>query len=116
MPVDPLLVGRTVVVRPGEPTPAAWDGCERVTVDCPITSDGAAGLAERLSAAWREREPLVVELHPGLGLDDPATPPAERIAGKQPWELAVELDLVGERLHHAIWANSTDRWTGAAVA
>jgi DNA helicase-2/ATP-dependent DNA helicase PcrA len=111
MAVDPLLVGRTVVVRPGDAAPAAWDGCERVVVDA-VDDD----IADALSAAWRERRATVVELHPGLGLDDPTTPPAESIRGKDPWELPVELDLVGERLHHAIWANEHGRWTAGAVA
>ena len=50
----------------------------------------------------------MIELSPGLGLDDPAAPPAEVITGRQPWEWPVDLDLVGERLHHAVWANAVD--------
>jgi DNA helicase-2/ATP-dependent DNA helicase PcrA len=109
--LDPLSVGRSVVVGPGEGAPAAWDGCERVVVDAID-----AGVADHLMTAWRDRRSVVVELHGGLGLDDPTTPPAEVLTGCQPWELDVTHDLVGERLHHAIWANSRDRWTGAAVA
>ena len=107
--VDVLAAGRSVVVAPGAPTPDGWDGCERVVVDAVH-----AEVADRLSAAWRSREPVVVELHPGLGLDDPSNPPDERVTGLQPWELDVDLDLVGERLHHAIWANSS-RWAGEAL-
>jgi DNA helicase-2/ATP-dependent DNA helicase PcrA len=51
-------------------------------------------------------------LLPGIGLDDPATPPAEAVTGRQPWEWSVSLDLVGERLHHAVWANSVDARAG----
>jgi DNA helicase-2/ATP-dependent DNA helicase PcrA len=111
MPLDPSSVGRNAVVGPGEPGPVEWDGCERVVVD-----GVDADLADHLGAAWRDRRPVVVELHPGLGLDDPATPPAESVQGLEPWELAVGLDLPGERLHHAIWANSAGRWTPSAVA
>ena len=109
MALDPLALGRNAVVGPGEAPPAAWDGCERVVVDA-VDAD----LADHLAAAWRERRPLVVELHPGLGLDDPTTPPAEVVTGAEPWQLSVSLDLPGERLHHAIWAN-TDRWSGVAA-
>ena len=109
MALDPLALGRSVVVPPGEAAPAAWDGCERVVVDAID-----AGVADHLSAAWRERRSVVVELHPGLGLDDPSNPPADTITGRQPWELDVELDLIGERLHHAIWAN-TDWWAKVAA-
>ena len=45
---------------------------------------------------------------PGLGLDDPDVPPAEAVTGRQPWEWPVDLDLVGERLHHGVWANAVD--------
>lgn len=117
--LDPQLTGRSVVVAPGGAQPPAWEGCERVVVD-----RVDAGLADELCAAWRERRPVVVELHPGLGLDDPTQPPDERVVGLQPWELDVDLDLVGERLHHAVWANAVDargpkpayRWADEAVA
>jgi DNA helicase-2/ATP-dependent DNA helicase PcrA len=81
-------------------------------------------VADELSDAWRARRSVVIEVDPGLGLDDPESPPAESISGLQPWEWPVDLDLVGERLHHAIWANSVDaragkelmRWRWAELA
>jgi DNA helicase-2/ATP-dependent DNA helicase PcrA len=84
--------------------------------------DGAT--ADELGACWRDRRSLVIELTPGLGLDDPEVPPAETVTGCQPWEWGVDLDLVGERLHHAVWANAVDgrhgagggRWQWAEVA
>jgi DNA helicase-2/ATP-dependent DNA helicase PcrA len=118
--VDPLPLGRSVVVAPGAPAPGPWEGCERVVVDA-IDAD----LADHLDRAWRERRSVVVELRAGLGLDDPSDPPPEVVTGRQPWELGVDLDLVGERLHHAVWANAVDaraedelryRWTDAAGA
>jgi DNA helicase-2/ATP-dependent DNA helicase PcrA len=117
---DVTALGRSAVVGPGQDPPPEWAGCERVEV-------GAidAGAAAELHSAWRERRSLVVELRPGIGLDDPATPPPERIDGLQPWEWSVGLDLPGERLHHAVWANSVDarrpgtahwRWSEVASA
>jgi DNA helicase-2/ATP-dependent DNA helicase PcrA len=92
-----------VVVRPGQPAPAAWADCERLRVE---KIDVAT--ADLVGAAWRHRTSLVIELTPGLGLDRQSEPPAESITGLQPWEWEFDLDLVGERLHHAVWANSVD--------
>ncbi len=96
-------LGRSVVVGPGADPPPAWRDFERVAV---------AGIdvatADHLHAAWRQRRPLVIELAPGVGLDDPAVPPPETVTDRQPWEWPVDLDLPGERLHHGVWANSVD--------
>jgi len=115
---DVLGLGRSAVVRPGQPPPPQWGDCERRVVDS-LDAD----LARELHAAWRARHPLVLEVAPGLGLDDPNRPPHEVIEGLQPWEWPVDLDLPGERLHHAVWANAVDarepgraqwRWAEAA--
>ncbi|MGH9120208.1 MAG: hypothetical protein ACRD0A_20775, partial [Acidimicrobiales bacterium] len=116
---DPLALGRSVVVAPGAAPPGAWSDRERIRVDAI-----EAGVADELGRAWRERRSVVVELQPGIGLDDPDTPSAETVTGRQPWEWPVDLDLVGERLHHAVWANAVDarrgpdqpRWRWAGVA
>ena len=108
-----------MVVGPGQTSPAPWAGCERRPVE-----RISAQLARDLHEAWLERQPLVLELAPGIGLDDPRVPPPERVEGLQPWEWPVDLDLPGERLHHALWANSVDgrdpsgpawRWADEAV-
>ena len=117
--LDPLALGRSVVVGPGDAAPREWSSCERIRV-------GAVNraTADELGAAWRERRSLIVELVPGLGLDDPEAPPPEAVTGLQPWEWSAGLDLVAERLHHGVWANSMDarhgtsspRWRWADVA
>jgi DNA helicase-2/ATP-dependent DNA helicase PcrA len=108
---DPTALGRSVVVGPGGAAPKAWSSCDRVVVGA---VDRAT--ADELGLAWRERRSVIIELGPGLGLDDPEVPPAEVVTGHQPWEWAVDLDLVGERLHHGIWANSVDARAGAQLA
>ncbi len=116
---DPIALGRSVVVGPGDTTPGEWSSCERVRV---TNLDRAT--ADELGAAWRERRSVTIELTSDLGLDDPEVPPAEAVTRRQPWEWPVDLDLVGERLHHAVWANSVDaragtqrrRWHWADVA
>ncbi|HET9060818.1 MAG TPA: ATP-dependent DNA helicase UvrD2 [Acidimicrobiales bacterium] len=117
--LDPHLLGRSVVVAPGQAAPELWGGCKRVQV---ATTDVTT--ADLLCAAWRAREPLVIELAPGTGLEDCRRPPDEAITGLQPWEWEVGIDLLGERLHHALWANSVDardgtmsyRWRDEALA
>ena len=106
--LDPCALGRSVVVSPGGVVPAPWASCERVRVD---RID--ARIADELQSAWRRRHPLVVELSAEVGLDDPAAPPPEVVDGRQPWEWSVGLDLVGERLHHGVWANSVDARGGS---
>lgn len=116
---DPVALGRSVVVGPGEAAPGAWSSCPRVAV---AAADRAT--ADELGRAWRERRAMIIELTPGIGLDDPDVPPAEAVTDRQPWEWSVDLDLVGERLHHAVWANAADgragpgcgrwRWADAA--
>ena len=114
---DVVQLGRSVVVGPGQPAPGPWSDCDRekvAAVDAPT--------ARRLHQAWRERRALVIELTPGIGLDDPVVAPPERVEGAQPWEWPVDLELPGEMLHHAVWANSVDaragdvRWRWAAEA
>jgi DNA helicase-2/ATP-dependent DNA helicase PcrA len=106
---DPIALGRSVVVGAGQGAPGEWSSRERIRVASidPTTAD-------ELGAAWRDRRSVVIELQAGLGLDDPAVPPAQSLTGSQPWEWPVDLDLVGERLHHALWANSVDARSGAA--
>ena len=113
MPRDPLLAatGRSAVVSPEGRAPEGFEECERVRVTG-IDPD----VADLLGAAWRDRRALVVELAPGIGLDDPARPPAEAVTGREPWEWPVTLDLVGERLHHGVWANALDARAGDGAA
>ena len=105
----PTALGRSVVVRPGGSSPGDWSSCERIRV-----GSVSREIADELSAAWRERRSVTIELTPGLGLDDPEEPPDEVVTGRQPWEWSVDLDLVAQRLHHAVWANSVDGRTGAS--
>jgi DNA helicase-2/ATP-dependent DNA helicase PcrA len=105
---DPIPLGRSVVVGLGDPVPGQWASCPRVRVGALDQTT-----ADELGAAWRDRRSVIIELTPGLGLDHPQAPPAESVTGLQPWEWPVNLDLLGERLHHAIWANSVDARAGA---
>ncbi len=88
-PSGPVL-GRSVLVRPGEAPPAAWQHCERAT---------GAGTDE-LERAWRERSPLVIEME-----GDPEEGEVER---RPVWSLSASFSFAGERRAHAIFSNSVD--------
>ena len=105
---DVVQLGRSVVVGPGQAAPEPWSDCDREKVEAVD-----APTARHLHQAWRERRALVIELSPGIGLDDSLVAPAERVEGRQPWEWPVDLELPGEMLHHAVWANSVDARSGA---
>lgn len=88
-PVLGPVLGRSVVVGPGEPVPPPWRGCER-----------AGDRLEELEQAWRERVPLVIELG--------EEPPADEVERRPPWSLSPSFAFPGERRTHAVFANAVD--------
>ena len=98
------VLGRSVVVRPGQMPPPAWARCQR-----------AGGSVEELEAAWRERRPLIIEA--------PAEPPADEVEQHPAWSLSPSFAFPGERLTHATFVNAVDarssslrwRWADEAV-
>ncbi len=100
-PVRPLdapawgpVLGRSVLVAPGQGAPEAWARCER-----------AGGGIDELEEAWRLRVPLVIEVG-----DEPATDEVER---RPAWSLAPDFSFPGERLAHAMAANAVDARRGS---
>ncbi|MGI8792656.1 MAG: UvrD-helicase domain-containing protein, partial [Acidimicrobiales bacterium] len=96
--MEPVL-GRSVLVRPGQPTPPRWQDSTRITAD-------ADYLAE-LEEAWRSRRPLVIEV-------DGEFPTAEHESETEtadPWRLTPDFAFDNERLAHAVFANAID-WRG----
>jgi DNA helicase-2/ATP-dependent DNA helicase PcrA len=86
------VLGRGVVVAPGQEPPAAWERCER-----------AGGGIEELEQAWRERIPLVIE----TADESPDDEPAEVERGAV-WSLSPSFAFPGERRAHATFANAID--------
>jgi len=96
-------LGRNIVVRPGQATPAGWAAAERCVVEEADlrSSDGIVGRLRKLAA---ERRPSVFEI-----ADDVAA------ALAMPQTNTGALHLVGPRfsfelsvLHHLLWSNSID--------
>ena len=94
----PDCLGRSVLVAPGQPPPAPWETCPRVTVDT-ASLDPATG--RRLRSAWHGRERLVIEL-------DGPLPAAEPVLERPWWELSPGLTLGDEVWHHLLTANTVD--------
>ena len=109
-PAAVALLGRSVIVAPGQAVPAGWERCERST-----------GSLDELEQAWRDRTPLVIELDDqdaerGEDGDGEAGEEAEERRGqardeveRRPvWSLAPSFAFAGERRAHATFANAID--------
>jgi len=91
-----------VVVGAGQVTPLGWADAPRITVDdAALTSP--APIVSALHEAWAQRRPVVVE----LAVDPARFRSPARIEGA-PWEVGVDVDCPGDRLHFLVWANSWD--------
>ena len=94
----PERLGRSALVRVGQPTPEAWQGCQRLTVR---TEAFDPELGRELRRAWVERTALVVEL-------DGELPPPDPAMHAQWWELRPGLTMPAEVLRHLLTANAVD--------
>jgi DNA helicase II / ATP-dependent DNA helicase PcrA len=103
------VLGRSVVVAPGQPPPAPWENCER-----------AGGSVEELEQAWRERISLVVQVDEDQVEEELS---AGEVEHAPVWSLSPSFAFPGERRAHATFANAVDarpgqaawRWTEEAV-
>ncbi len=92
VPMVPVL-GRSVVIAPGQQPPVAWERCER-----------AGGGIDELEQAWRERTPLVIQVG-----DEP---PDDEVERRPVWSLSPSFAFPGERRAHATFANAIDARRG----
>jgi len=83
------VLGRSVLVRPGQKPPQAWSQCERWDGDV----DG-------LEVAWRQRRPLVIELD--------GDPPEPGVVSDPVWSLTPAFSLPGEKARFFAFANAID--------
>ena len=94
----PERLSRSALVRVGQPTPEAWEGCQRLTVR---TDAFDPEMGRELRRAWVDRIPLVIEL-------DGELPPPEPVRHAQWWELKPGLTMPSEVLRHLLTANAVD--------
>ena len=83
------MLGRSVVVRPGQAPPGEWSTCHRWD-----------GELDHLETAWRQRLPLVIEV-----TEEPADNEVEERAV---WSLTPSFAFRGERLAQFMFSNSVD--------
>ncbi len=83
------VLGRSVVVRPGQVPPSPWERCDR-----------AGDAVEELEQAWLERTPLVIQVD-----DEPID---DEVELRPVWSLSPSFAFPGERRAHATFANAVD--------
>ena len=98
----PRALGRSVVVAPGDPIPAAWSGMPEVTVAA-ADLQKRTDTVDRLHRAWASRQPLVIRL-----LADAGTLSRPRTWTVPLWELERRFDPWTDRLLFLVWNNSYD--------
>ncbi len=108
-PAAPVELGRGVIVAPGAAPPDPWIDAERIALGASELASPHAVVA-RLHAIWAERVPVVVE----LAVDPAGFREPESVAAP-PFELAPDLDLPLDRLHHLVWANNYDARSGDPI-
>jgi DNA helicase-2/ATP-dependent DNA helicase PcrA len=89
------VLGRSVLVAPGQEPPGPWAHCER-----------ADGSIEQLEQAWRDRVPLVIQME--------QEPAANEVEHGPVWSLSPGFAFPGERQAHATYSNSVDMRSGQA--
>ncbi len=87
------VLGRSVLVRPGQQPPDAWSACDRWD-----------GTAEHAEIAWRQRRALVIEV------DD--EPPVDEVLHRPVWSLTPSFAFPGECLRHYLYSNAADARDG----
>ena len=87
------VLGRSVVVSPGQTPPPAWAECDRV---------GAQ--TDELERAWGERTPLVIQVE--------EEPSGDEVEWRPVWSLSPLFAFPGERRTHLTFANAVDARSG----
>lgn len=103
----PPVLGRGLVVEPDAAVPDAARDWPRLRIDADVVARPDAAV-DALDAAWRTRQPTVVELAvPFAELKEPETCDAP------PYSLDPGFAFGRERLHFLVWANRYDGRSGA---
>ncbi len=97
----PDVLGRSVVLAPGQDPPAPWSAAERLRLDGSVLADPRAAL-RHLRIARAERRRLVIELAADLPIE-----PASTI-DVAPYEVGPRFEFLLDELAHQVWSNSVD--------
>ncbi len=112
----PEVLGRNVVVGPGDPAPEGFARATRLVIDDDVLTDPAP-VAALLRARWSSRRRTVIEL--AVPNDDARSPES---TSAPPYALPRDHSFHREHLHFLTWANSYDlrggspRWWHGVLA
>jgi DNA helicase II / ATP-dependent DNA helicase PcrA len=115
-PPGPAALGRSVVVGPGQPSPAGFTDAPRLVVDEDVLAAPAAAAAV-LHRRWLDRRRTVIE----LAVDNDTAREPET-TDTPPHAVPADMSFDRERLHFLTWANSYDargpepRWWHGVLA
>ena len=99
----PDWLGRSVLVRPGQPVPEPWASCPVISIDEHQPFDDEA--VDELHTAWSTRTRVVIELTGEV-------PEPTAIVGEYLWDLDPALELYSDRIAFLITANTIDLRSG----
>jgi DNA helicase II / ATP-dependent DNA helicase PcrA len=105
----PAVLGRGVVVRPGQEPPPGWADAPRFRIDDEVVAHPGP-LADVLHQAWLGRRPVVLE----LAADNDAVREPE-VCRLRPYEVPRDFAFHRERLHWLTWANTYDARGGQPI-
>jgi len=102
----PDALGRSLLIRPGQPVPEPWADCPILAVDTSGHLDAA--VIDDLHVAWAERLRVVIELTGEL-------PQPTIVSGLNVWQLDPSMELLADRLVFLLTANCIDRRSGEST-
>ncbi len=105
----PDALGRTLVMREGDPMPAGWEGAPIYLVDLEILADPTETVRE-LDEFWHRRERFVVELVGDVSFD------GNEASSAPPWRAGPGFTFELERLAFLLWANGVELRGGELVS
>ena len=105
----PDVLGRGIVVAPGDDVPAPFDGVRRVVIDDEVLRHPRA-VAAQLFDHWLNRRRIVIEL-----AADNEVARSPEVIDTPPYALPPDAGLHREQLHALTWANTYDLRQGRPI-
>ncbi len=98
----PAPLGRSVLIRAGDPVPDPWQGCPVVAIGAGAAPQPGADLLETVREAFLGRRRVVYEVHGTLD------PPPAALPRVDVWSLPPAFELADEAARHLLLLNAVD--------
>lgn len=107
----PRVLGRGIIVSPGQPAPEQFAECERITVSAETLKNPQIS-ADQLHVHWVKRQPVVIELE-----IEPAVlkQTLQEVDDREPWAVGETFVFHAQRLHFLVWNNNWDLRSGVPI-